>query len=421
MSRHQRKDGDEARPMSDQTEELAKPFSVVLRQLVLSVYVPAFLMSMCQGIALLMIPLFALDLGANAGIAALIFSLRGLGNAVFDIPAGSIATRLGDKFTMAAGVAVMMVTAIVASNASSPSDLAICAFFFGAAMATWLIGRLTFITEGVDVNHRGKAIATMAGLQRLGNFLGPVISGLIATQYGFDTVFIIIAVLSLLALVLVLALVPKTHKPEHQEHESILSSVPQIIRHHRRTFATAGLAMLMLTMLRASRQLLIPLWGESIGLDIAQIGYIVGAASAVDMCLFPLAGYVMDNIGRKPAALSCLLVISVGLAAIPFTGSALTLAMAALVIGFGNGLGSGINMTLGADLSPANNRGEFLGVWRLMSDTGSFGGPVLIGVVVESLTLSSAFFLTGVAGLIGLAVLQLVRETKPEKTSEQNN
>ena len=38
----------------------------------------------------------------------------------------------------------------------------------------------------------------------------------------------------------------------------------------------------------------------------------------------------------------------------------------ALLLGFGNGLGSGIVMTLGADFAPARGRAEFLGVWRLV-------------------------------------------------------
>ena len=69
-------------------------FSDTARRVILSIYLPAFLTSMCQGIALLVIPLYALDLSANASITALVFSLRGLGNVAFDIPAGTLATLI---------------------------------------------------------------------------------------------------------------------------------------------------------------------------------------------------------------------------------------------------------------------------------------------------------------------------------------
>ena len=65
----------------------------------------------------------------------------------------------------------------------------------------------------------------------------------------------------------------------------------------------------------------------------------------------------------------------------PFTHSAPTLLLASLLIGFGNGIGSGMIMTLGADYSPLVGRAHFLGLWRLMSDIGSTGGPALLSAV----------------------------------------
>ena len=50
--------------------------------------------------------------------------------------------------------------------------------------------------------------------------------------------------------------------------------------------------------------------------------------------------------------------------------------LAALLAGLANGLSSGIVMTLGTDLAPPGRRGEFLGVWRLLTDAGSVLGPM---------------------------------------------
>jgi MFS family permease len=383
------------------------------RQLSLSVYLPSFLMSMLQGSVLLMIPLFALELGANAGVAALIFSLRGLGNIVSDIPAGISASRLGDKFTMLIGVGIMALTSFGASLASSPVELSASAFAFGAGMSVWLLGRLTHIAESIPVMHRGRAIATMAGIQRLGGFLGPVLSGIAALQFGFSAVFMTVGLLALLAFISVWVFTPGNRRAPALEEAKLLQIIPGIIRTHRNVFLTAGLAMLLLTMLRASRQLMIPLWGEFIGLDTAQIGYIMGAAAMVDMCMFPAAGYILDSWGRKPAAIACLFFLAAGLTLVPFTASSLGLIGAAMVVGLGNGLGSGINMTLGADFSPVKGRGEFLGVWRLIGDTGSFGGPILMGAIAQAFLLSSAFALAAVIGLMGIALIHFgVRETR---------
>lgn len=387
------------------------------RSLLFSVYLPSFFMSVCQGSILLIIPLFALDLGASAGIAALVFSLRGLGNMCSDVPAGYAAARLGDKYTMLAGVGVMAVTGLLASLANSPIQLAAAAFLFGAAMATWLLARLTHISEAVPAYQRGKAIATMAGLQRFGSLLGPVASGFVADQFGFGYVFAGVAVIATIAFLLVIFSIPENKKSHHDESPSILAMVPHILAAHTRVFATAGVAILLLTVLRAGRQLLIPLWGESIGLDPSDIGLIMGLAAGVDMTMFPVAGYMMDNQGRKYAAVACLGLLSLGIVLIPFTDSFLPLLLAAMLAGTGNGLGSGINMTLGADFAPPRERSEFLGVWRLMGDSGSFAGPMLMGYVANAFMLATAFSVTAGLGVIGILIMtMLVKETLVRET-----
>ena len=59
----------------------------------------------------------------------------------------------------------------------------------------------------------------------------------------------------------------------------------------------------------------------------------------------------------------------------PFTHGALSAAPSRRSsIGFGNGIGSGMIMTLGADYSPIAGRAHFLGLWRLIVDIGSTGG-----------------------------------------------
>ena len=134
------------------------------------------------------------------------------------------------------------------------------------------------------------------------------------------------------------------------------------------------------------------------------------------MLMFPIAGIVMDNYGRRPAAMMCTGLLSLGLLGIPFSYDFVTMTAAAMVAGIGNGLGSGINMTMGSDFAPENQRGEFLGVWRLLSDTGSLLGPMAVGATATALTLSGAFYLAAAVGGLGVVTVWLfVKETLPKK------
>jgi MFS family permease len=98
---------------------------------------------------------------------------------------------------------------------------------------------------------------------------------------------------------------------------------------------------------------------------------------------------------------------------IPFASSYAGLLTAAVVIGFGNGLGAGTMTTLGADLAPAGATGEFLGLWRLVGDAGMVSGPLVVGAMASKVGLeNSAFVLSGVGLAATLTLALLVRETR---------
>jgi len=63
---------------------------------------------------------------------------------------------------------------------------------------------------------------------------------------------------------------------------------------------------------------------------------------------------ISDRFGRKAVVIPCLALLSLGHILLPFTHAASTLFLCALLLGFGNSLGSGIVMTLGADRAPTS-------------------------------------------------------------------
>jgi MFS family permease len=166
-------------------------------------------------------------------------------------------------------------------------------------------------------------------------------------------------------------------------------------------------------MVRTGRGVLIPLYGaDALGLSVTQIGWISTFASAIDMLLFYPVGMIMDRWGRKYAIVPSFFVQGIGLALIPLTGGFISLAAVAGLIGFGNGLGSGTMLTLGADLAPADVRAEFLGMWRLIGDLGFTLGPSVAGMVAALLALPSAALVMGTSGVVASMIfLFLVPET----------
>ncbi len=397
------------------------------RALLLPVYLPSFLMSVCQGAALLLIPLYALDLGGSPAMAAMIFACRGLGNMLADIPAGLAAEKFGDARVMQAGVALMILATTGCAFANNVLQLGLFALIIGLAMATWLLARLTLISDLVAVNFRGQALSTMAGLQRFGNFLGPLSTGYIVYEFGYTAAFLLIAALASATYLLLMArvtpsdaeadsspLAPRSADNPEPEKSTNPGTQPiwSLLRAHQGILLTGGSVVFLLTLIRAARTLLLPLWGTSLGLNAAEIGAVVGLAAGLDMLMFPIAGLVMDQHGRRPAGMICLGLLSFGLLLMSCTSTPLTFTLTACIAGLGNGLGSGINMTLGADFAPIQQRGHFLGVWRLIGDAGAFAGPTLISLVTAGIGLSTSILSAAAFGLLGLLIMaRFVPET----------
>jgi len=177
---------------------------------------------------------------------------------------------------------------------------------------------------------------------------------------------------------------------------------------HAGIFLTAGIGILLLSALRASRQVVIPLWADHLGLDPTRASLVYGLSGAIDMLVFYPAGKVMDRRGRQWVAIPSTLIMGVALVLIPLTAVFTSLLLVALLIGFGNGISSGLVMTLGADFSPDRGRGQFLGLWRFMADAGSTGGPVLLSAVTALASLGAGVTATGVLGFAAAGVFAVV-------------
>ena len=383
-----------------------------LRSLIGGVYLPALLFGIGQWMIIPTIPLFAEELGASVLFSGLIFAARGAGSMIGDVPSGLLTSRLGGRLTMTAGVLLTAGSGVAMGFSVVPAMLAGLTLLNGIAFALWHVSRLAYMTETVPVEYRGRALSLVGGVTRVGFFLGPIIGGALGKAGGLETVFFAQAAVVCAAALLVATRLPRARAGDAGTPERPRVSLRSVVLAGRRSLLVAGSVAITLVLIRHGRQFLIPVWGSSIGLDPLQIGLIFGFASAIDMLMFYPVGMVMDRWGRKWVIVPSLLVLSASLILMPLTGTFGSFLLVGLLSGFGNGLGSGAVMTLGADLSPRDAAGEFLGVWRLVGDVGAVAAPAVVGGLAAVLTLGAAAVSTGGIGLLGgVIMILLVRET----------
>jgi len=382
-----------------------------LRKIALPAFGPSFLFGLGEGAILPVIALTVRQLGGSVALAALMVTLIGIGSLVSNIPASIITTRYGERWAIV-GAAVWGALGMVACVlAPALWVFGVGVFMVGMSAAVFGLARQSYLTEAVPFHFRARALSTLGGVMRIGLFVGPFLAAGLIHWMGIGGAYWA-GVGSLMVAAVVAMRMPDlpAHAPVNDEGADLASvrapaTLLSVGTSHAKIFLTVGIGALLVAAVRASRQAVIPLWAESIGLDAATTSLIYGLAGGIDMLVFYPAGKVMDRKGRVWVAVPSMAIMGVALLLTPFTHGAHTLLMASLLIGFGNGIGSGMIMTLGADYSPVAGRAHFLGLWRLMSDIGSTGGPALLSAVTALVSLAAGIWCTGLTAFAGAATL----------------
>ena len=386
---------------------------LVNRRVVLSIWLPSGCMALSRGLIMPVLPFFALSFDAGYGLVGVVLAAEGLGNLLFDVPAGMATRRFGQKRTMMVGGLGMAAMSAAMFQARSLPELLAYGLVAGAFMALWNISRHTYMTDVVPVAQRGRIYSTFGGIGRITSFAGPVLGGLAAEAVGLRVPFLLLGLLRLAGVAAAALWVQERPGPRSR------LSAAQVLRAHWKVLVSAGSGQLCGQALRSARTAVIPLYAaEVLGLETGAVGLMLSLSYALDMLMFVPAGQIMDRRGRKYAYVPSFLLQSAAMALIPLTETFWTLALTTMAMGVANGLGSGTMLTLGADLSPDRGRGEFLGMWRFVGDSGSAAGPIVVGKVAEVADLHTAPLVIAAVGVLGAVLLAtLVPETLRRKTA----
>jgi MFS family permease len=294
-------------------------------------------------------------------------------------------------------------------------------FLVGIATAVFALARHAFMTSYVPARYRARALSTLGGIFRGGWFVGPLIASAVIAATGSTQSVFWIFIVSCLGSVVVLLALPDPEKmfgpsarvadeagmpvtAGEEEAEERTHGLFRTIWAFREVLLRMGAGVSLVAAVRSARTVLMPLWAVSIGLSESNTALIIGIAGAVDFALFYASGQIMDRFGRMWSAIPSMVGLGIGFVALAFSHE-LDARVAwyigvSLFLSVANGVGSGIVMTLGADLAPKDRPAPFLGAWRFSADAGQAIAPLFVSLLTALVSIS---FASGVMGLLGLA------------------
>ena len=380
----------------------SKKSTFQVRELAIPVYVPSLLFAAGESGLIPLIPASAERLGADIPTAAFVAGLVLIGTLVADLPAATIVNRFGERISMIWAGFIAAAGALLAVFATNIFMIGAGVFLLGMTAAIFGLARHSYIAETAPKEYRARALSILGGMFRLGAFIGPLVGAWIIQNYGIENIFWMSVVFCSLAGIILL-----TTKPEKMPNTppNKAGGIWAVAKFEKKKLLTLGVASAMLTFLRTVRHLALPLWALHINLDLSVTALIIGLAGAVDFALFYNGGQVIDKYGRRVAAVPTILAIGIGVACIPFTSDASSFAIVAVALAVANALGSGLVLTIGADLAPEGARNEFLAAFRLLLDGGIAIAAPVISVLTIAVGLSTGLFVVSGVGVIGAYLL----------------
>jgi MFS family permease len=362
----------------------------------------SFTVALGFGIVAPDIPAFARHFGVSTAAAASVVSAFALMRILGALPAGRLVDRFGEPVVMAAGIAIVAVSSVVAGFSGSFAELIILRGAGGAGSAMFGVSSQTLLLVSVPSEQRGRASGLYAGGFLVGSISGPALGGLVAA-WSMRAPFIIyggmLAVPAVIAAVMLRARPRPAGRPHPAATRAFAGVAAALKDRAYRAAAAANLADGFGTI--GVRSAIVPLFVRDVLHRSAVwtgIGFgIVAILNA--SCLLP-GGRLADRLGRRPVIVSGCLVSAGGLA------------MLALVPGLGGYLGALAVVGVGSgllDVGPAAMIGDILrgqggtvvASYQMAGDIGAVTGPVSAGYLVDVASYGAAFGLA--AGVLGLA------------------
>lgn len=357
------------------------------------------------GLLVPLVPYYTQAFEIGSGQLGLIFAVYSLALLSMSFQAGWTCDRVGRKPVLIAGLLFLMISTLMFAWAQSTWLLIISRFFQGAAgAAVWTAG-LAAAAATIPPHEQGKKLGFMMALTGLGTIAGPVFSGLLFEEWGYQAPFIGVTLMILpITLGLLFLPLPEERKACSNAAVGFIGTLkdPRVV-----------LVVLLVSVVSFGLGMLEPLlplhltW--KFGLDSGDIGIFFGVISLAFSMIQPFWGSVGDRFGYRPLILTGLICSAFLVPVLPLVPRLWLLYLTGCL--FGLAINAVITPSLPllaqyAEQKGAGNVGISFGLVNAAYSVGLLLGPVVGGFIAQNFSFLHAAVLYSVillsmGGLIG--------------------
>jgi MFS family permease len=351
--------------------------------------------------------LYATALGAGPAAVGVILGGYHIVGLVLSLPAGAASERWGSGRVMLTGCLLAAAGTLVIAASRGLALLAAGLVIGGIAQIMISIGTQVETIRSVPREAVVHAVGRFFFFTSFAQIIGPALGALLVGEANYRVVFLAGAALS--AVAAAASVVPARRAVDP---EGVLARPPALEAVASTLRDRPGIRAALIVTLAGD--LLMSFWSSFYPLLLSTRGYGVGAIATyfsvravANTAARPMITLLIARRPRTHVLVASLLAAAAVTAAMPFVRSPLVMGAVVLL----HGLASGIFFTLAAGVIasgfPPESAGVGVGTRILMSRTGVILGPILLGLVAQSLGYPAAF--VAGAAVIGATALLYAR------------
>ena len=408
-------------------EEVAAPPKVTVRTIlgdraVRIIMLITFVIMLGFGIIAPILPLYARSFGVGYADAGLLISAFAFTRLIFDLFAGPIVDRYGERTSATFGLMFVGVSSVLTGLAPN-FPLAVVFRGLGGAGSSVLFAALySYLLKVVPKHRMARTLGVFYGSFNIGFIAGGPIGGLIAHFLGLASPLFFYAGLCVLSGLLYLRFVSNpAHSTQPAGAPSVddgtsggrlaWNTVRQLLR-SRPFVTTVVLNMAFFWVIAGGYDTLFPLFGQSaLHMSTVGIGGVLAVTTAVEFLLLYPAGSIADRFGRRALLLPSLSWFAVMLVITGWSGSVFAFGLMGALLGVGSGSVAVAPAAMLSDVAPERRSGVAVGVFRFFGDLGFVFGPLVAGASAGAFGFKSAFALMALPIAVALALVLWSPET----------
>jgi len=384
---------------------------------------PAFrrvwVVGICSGVVrwleMLAIGVYVFEVTGSPLLVAVFTLLRMLPMTLFGAVTGVLTDRIGHRATLIASLAVLtLLSAVLAAAALTDRlalwHLAVGAVFGGLYWTTDLPARRNLLGALAGSSRLASAMSLDAASNNLTRALGPAAGGLLLALIGIGGALALSAVLYGVALMLMLVTRSPHGGRSGAAAAGLLRELWAGVRYATTDRAVQGalVVTVIFNVWAWPYTAMIPVLGaDHLGLDAFGTGLLM-SAKGVGALLGALAAGLAGGLAQyRRFCVGGTALCLVSVLVLASSDHAVIAGLAVLAAGFGAGAFSAMQATLIYLLSPPELRSRLLGVLSVCIGTAPLGYAHL-GLLADWLGTIQALWVTGIEGLIALALAWLI-------------